>query len=140
MGWSSAYLRQRGHDRDQLSHGLGTLHSQLAACHANALHALALHRSNELKRGCLVDAIVADINLQTQIESWLADCMGWSSGWAGVQRTLVSEATTAAIAATALAPSGPMSLLLTMSEASLVSLLLWSASQIAVTPSSLSEL
>ena len=88
----------------------------------------------------MVNSIPADINLQTQVESWLADCTGWSSGWAGLQRTFVSEATTTAIAATALAPSGKMSLPLTMSEPSLVSLLLWSALQIAVTPSSLSEL
>ena len=90
-----------------MGHGLGSLHSQLATPHANADHALALHGSNELKRACLVDMIVADINLQTQVESWLDDCTGWYSGWAGLRRTDVSEAMTKTSSAMALAPSTP---------------------------------
>jgi len=49
----------------------------------------------------------------------------------------VSAPVTATIAATAFAPPGPMRLFLKLSDASLVSLLLWIASQITLTPSSL---
>ena len=53
---------------------------------------------------------------------------------------VVSAPVTAAIAATAFAPTGPMPFFTKLSEASLVSLLLWMASQTALTPSSLRSL
>ena len=49
--------------------------------------------------------IVVQCNLQTQVESWLDDCTG--CGWAGVQRTSVSEAV-ARRASAKVWPSAPM--------------------------------
>ena len=57
----------------------------------------------------MINAIVADINLQTQVESSLDDSTGWSSGWAGLQRTDVSEGMTETSSAMAWAPSTPSS-------------------------------
>ena len=56
--------------------------------------------------------------------------------WAEVH-TIVSEPVTTIMAATDFAPTGPMLLLPMFSDESLVSLLLWMASQTALTPSSL---
>ena len=55
-------------------------------------------------------------------------------------KIFVCEPTTAAIAATDFAPAGPMPLSPTLSDASLVSFLLCTASQMAVIPLSLIEL
>ena len=62
--------------------------------------------------------------------------MGWSLGWAGLQRTEVSDAMAAQRAATAFAPSGPMPLLLRPNSWTLLTVLPRIASHSMRVPSS----
>ena len=60
---NSKDLRQGVADGRHFGNRLGALNAQLALGHANAHHLLALHRSEQLKRGSLIDIVGAQIDL-----------------------------------------------------------------------------